>query len=296
MHFPKLKYASILLLIFFTGCSKNYENIHVPDDGSILDILYMSNMNGSIENCECGEPPLGGLAKTASVIEAWRAQKDNVIVVDGGDTFNSYPFIELNQAIIDAYKIIKPDIWALAEQEFIEGFDFLNKALTGNDIQILATNYSLKVKTVKSFKRNLSDSVAAVFYSYLSPDVMPQNAVESGSVTFTSTLDIYRDINKKDLNILLFHGDLKKFDQLKNNFSGFDIILLAHQVIPVYEPDSQPFLMGGLFDGEKIIHISLHKKDSGFKISGEFIDIVQEIQSNTHIENLVNTFNQKLLE
>ena len=44
-------------------------------------------------------------------IKSYSEENPDIIVIDGGDTFNYYPFEALNTAIASSYKIISPDIW-----------------------------------------------------------------------------------------------------------------------------------------------------------------------------------------
>src|SRR4029079_15250117 len=55
--------------------------------GKQITLLYTSNGDGDYEQCGCPVPPLGGLARRATVIARARADADAALVLDAGDLF-----------------------------------------------------------------------------------------------------------------------------------------------------------------------------------------------------------------
>jgi hypothetical protein len=53
--------------------------------GTVIALLYASNMQGEYEHCGCPSHPLGGLVRRATVIDRARGQSDGVLIVDAGD-------------------------------------------------------------------------------------------------------------------------------------------------------------------------------------------------------------------
>ena len=287
-------FSFTLLLLIIAACSKQDEKAK-SDSETIFDIIYISNLNGAIENCQCGDPPLGGLDRIATVVKTLRSKINPLLVIDGGDTFNSYPFKELNQAIVNSYNIILPDIWAIAEQEFIEGKTFLLKNIKNSSIPILTSNFSIPdQKTNTEINIPFNGDIAVVVLSYLQPELMKLTGSEN-QVIFRDNNEIYRQINKKNYNILLFHGTYETFLKKKSLFDSFDLVLLAHQVDFISDTDEKPAIIGGLFDGEKLIHISLQKAAQGFIIEPKLIEITTEISPDPSITGFIKKYKENAL-
>lgn len=274
----------LFLTIFLTVCS-NEKNI---TPGKAFHILYISNLNGAIESCECGDPPLGGLSKIAAVVNDYRKKYKNVVFVDGGDAFNSYPYKQLNTAVADAFKIIQPDIWAIAEQEFVDGYDFFESQISKSNIRFLAGNYTVKNLLFSKEYSVDTGTDKIVFKSYLQPELV-KDELKADKIQFQGISGI-EDVRDDVFNILLFHGTEKDYLLKKNILKKYNLILLAHQAVPIFDPDAKPAVFGGLFDGEKILHISLHKSGSGFKINAGFIEIFQSIESDPAVEKIVEDY------
>ncbi|MCB0282918.1 MAG: hypothetical protein KDF60_10095 [Calditrichaeota bacterium] len=274
----------LFLNIFLLSCSNNEKTSPVED----FHILYISNLNGAIESCECGDPPLGGLSKISTVVNDYRNRYKNVVFIDGGDAFNSYPYKQLNIAVADAYKIIQPDIWTIAEQEFVDGSEFLINQLLESSLYFVAGNYSVKGLNLVKYRIFNYGLNKIAFTSYLQPGLI-KNDLKPDNILFDDNHDL-KNFNKDAFRVLLFHGTEKDYTHKINLLKEYDMILLAHQAVPIFNTESKPVVFGGLFDGEKILHISLHKSGDRFKINAEFIEIFQSIKSDPAIEKIVENY------
>jgi len=55
------------------------------DRGTLIALLYSSNLQGEYEHCGCPEDPLGGLVRRATLTDRARVESDGVLMVDAGD-------------------------------------------------------------------------------------------------------------------------------------------------------------------------------------------------------------------
>jgi 2',3'-cyclic-nucleotide 2'-phosphodiesterase (5'-nucleotidase family) len=278
------RYIAIILCIYllFTGCSTKKS----------FEILYFSNLNGNIEACECYEPRLGGLHQIKAVVDKLRKENPGVILIDGGDTFNTYPFIELDQAVAAAYNILQPDIWIPGDQEFIEGENFLlnlskdlkTNFLSGNLVQKGLTTESVKEYAFNNKKIRITSYIQLQVYKGIDPK--PDISVKKNAITDKVDPDYY--------NILVFHGDEIAFAEQQNLISAYDLVLTAHQQSEIINLESDPAVIGGGADGEFLMHIILQENDSGFKISASKINIEQGENPDQQIVKIINDYRQKI--
>jgi 2',3'-cyclic-nucleotide 2'-phosphodiesterase (5'-nucleotidase family) len=289
-----IKRPSLLLLfcIFFGLPISIYtQTTEVLNKKPIFEIIYLANINGNIENCHCGEPSLGGLDRIFTIIKKQRALNPNLIVIDGGDTFNPYSFVELNRAMLKAYQIIKPDIWVLSEQELVEGKDLLIKALKNQKSKIVLSNYTIKNIPSEEYQNYTIEKNSAVkIYSYVQPSLFSKLK----GLRFNKPDILFKNLDERSFNILVFHGEEDALVKIKSEFDEFDLILTAHQQSNKFQLNSRPAIIGAGADGENIIHISLHKSKGKINISAGQIPIGLEIEPDTEVRKQVEEYKNNL--
>ena len=248
----KIIFSIILLLLFA-------KNNRAQNNTMKLEILFFSNVNGVIQNCNCGNPSLGGIARIISVIKQKRKNNPNILVIDGGDFFNPYKYPALNNAVVELYQLLQPDIIVLGDQELVEGISFLRAYTRFFQQKTILTNATLseiKLKQVKKINPNKVDEVR--FLSYLDPsafDIIKQPDLFSFDITgFT---DAYNQVTKKQKLIVIFHGTESALQNFLKKYSKIDVILLAHAQTNRVDLSSRPMIIGGGTDGEILqeIHI-----------------------------------------
>jgi 2',3'-cyclic-nucleotide 2'-phosphodiesterase (5'-nucleotidase family) len=275
-------FFSLLFLLAFLGCSSK----------DSFEILYYSNLNGNIEACECYDVMLGGLDQMKPLVDDMRSKNPDLVLIDGGDTFNSYPFIELNQAILDAYKLVIPDIWIPGEYEFIEGKEFFSKVTKSMDTVFLTGNIAIDgFPTQASKKYNFKDKTIMIT-SYIQPDLILQREPDLDISVKKESL--IKNIEANDFTILVFHGDETSLANEQDITSEFDLLLLSHQQDPGIDLNREPMVIGGGADGEFLMHILLQENDSGFKISASKINIEQTDSPNKEIVKIISDYRTKI--
>lgn len=297
MDYPQ-KIISFLLFFSFllfgtarsTKAQSNTFNQHKP----LFELIYFANLNGAIENCNCGDPPLGGLDRIATLIKQFRKNNSDLIVIDGGDTFNTYPFKELNKAVVQSYTILQPDIWILSEQELIEGGAFLANSAKNVAAKIISSNYKIKnIPSKRSANFALGEKKNVGIYSFLQIGIFNGKSEHSEieAISFQHSL---KNLKNQDFNILVFHGETEELTQKKQLFSSFDLILTAHQQTAYMDIGSKPAIIGAGTDGENIVHISLHKSGNRIIIKAERIPIGLEIESDPKINKFISDYKMLL--
>jgi len=278
-----------LFLFIGTASCKNPNPSFSNSEKPLFEILYYANLNGNIENCNCGEPPLGGLDRISTVIKRYREKNPELIVIDGGDTFNTYSFPELNTAIVKAYQVIKPDIWLLSEQELIEGDLFLADAVRKVEAEIISTNYSFKNIQSKKTKKYSLHKKNVHIYGFLQPGLFRIHS-DKTKIEQAQFKQFLRVLKKEEYNILIFHGETDLLENNSDQFQDFDLILTAHMQNDNRNTESKPAIIGAGTDGENIIHISLHKSGNGIIITVEQIAIGLDIESDQKIQQFIQDY------
>lgn len=281
-------------LAFYTGFLCMFINLRCADNPA-FEIIYFSNLNGNIEACDCYDEKLGGLHHINSVIENLKRHNPNLIVIDGGDTFNTYPFIELDQAILDAYKIIKPDIWVPGEQEFIEGNSFLKNAISALPSSFITGNISLKDTSTSSQKKFNFQNKKIVITSYIQPEILEVFNPNLNVTYEPSKLDkIVENLESDNFNILVFHADEMELQKQVNLISKFDLLLTSHQQSVNIDLQSKPAVIGGGADGEYMVHISLQRNAKDFKISASKINVTQSTNPDQRIADIISAYRKEI--
>ncbi|KAA3617429.1 MAG: hypothetical protein D8M58_02365 [Calditrichaeota bacterium] len=284
----------IFLVVLLHFASATCQVNEPPQENPFFEVLYFANLNGNIENCNCGDPPLGGLDRIATIIEKQRSKNPELIVIDGGDTFNTYPFIELDKAIVEAYQIIKPDIWVLSEQELIEGTSFLAKISKNNLGEHVSSNYRIKQLPESNSKKPLiAGNTNITFNSFLSPKIVRDyaNQIDNNSGLFFQNL---KTLKESDFNILLLHGEESDLVDYTTKFKIFDLILMAHEQSDVINLNAKPAIIGSGADGENIIYISLHKSNNKIIINAARISVGLEIEPHPAIVPIITKYKESI--
>jgi len=235
---------------------------------------------------------LGGLDQLKPLLDDMRRKNPDLVFIDGGDTFNSYPFFELDQAIVDAYKLVVPEIWIPGEYEFIEGKDFFTKVTKSMDTAFLTGNIIIDGIQTEASKKYSYKNKTIMITSYIQPDLILQRAPD---LDITINKDsLIKNINPDYFNILVFHGDKTTLKNEQEFLSAFDLLLLSHQQDAGINLDSEPVVIGGGADGEFLVHILLQENDSGFKISASKINIEQSDNPDEEIVKIISHYRTKI--
>jgi 2',3'-cyclic-nucleotide 2'-phosphodiesterase (5'-nucleotidase family) len=217
-----------------------------------LEILFVANTNALLENCHCGNPSLGGLARIATIIKEERKRNPHLIFIDGGDFFNTYPFKEINETVLDIYSSIMPDIIIPGENEFIDGIPLIKPFLKINAHKTICSNFRIAdIKTKDYFKKN-----SLIFVSYLDKSLFLNDI--SGGLIFDE--DLFKkeyDKFKENFLVVIYHGYSDSIESFIKKYPEIDLILAAHTDVGFVNSTSNVQIIGSGTDGEYIVKITL---------------------------------------
>lgn len=257
------------------------------------ELLFIANLNGNIEACHCGEIMLGGLQNMAVLVDSFRTENPDIILIDGGDTFNYYAFPALNNAIAASYSIIKPDLWIIAEQDFIEGFTFLRKFVNNSELNLLSGNYEISNLKSIAQKKYVFQDLAVSITSYVQPELFENRYTQNKAEQFKSLVD---SLVATEFNILILHADSDEYNKHKHLFSKFDLILTAHQQSANINLQSKPAFIDGHSDGEILLYIQIFKNENGYLIKNNIRPIHVSDTPDKKIEKLVADYKKTLIK
>jgi 2',3'-cyclic-nucleotide 2'-phosphodiesterase (5'-nucleotidase family) len=275
----------------FPAVRASCANVEKDNGKNIFEILYISNVNGNIENCHCGKNPLGGLDRLAFVLEKRRSQNPQLLFIDGGDFLNTYPFPALNQTVVDIYAELKPDLLVLGDQEFGEGADFAGQIISNFSSCILATNYHFKKNPfLLSRKTKTLSGRRVVILSFLDKSSFEFREKDK-DLTFDSKQfnDEYHRLNKSDIIIVIYHGEMRRLDL----YPDVDLVLTAHEQSNIIQLDRRPAVIGGRADGEYLIQIYIRQNDSKIYFNANPIPLDLKTEKDCKINSIIEQFNKK---
>lgn len=145
-----IRYACIgvLLLWVLAGCATPEPTAVpsptvAPTPGPLaLTLLYTADGWGYTEPCAC-DPSVGGLARRAGYIRSVRQQRQNVLVVDSGDsllTLQRVGDLEQGRLLAEAFDQMGYDAVALGGMDFRMGLDVLREQILVADYAVLSAN------------------------------------------------------------------------------------------------------------------------------------------------------------
>ena len=261
--------------------------------GTAIELLFTANLNGSIENCNCGNPPLGGLDYLSTLIKERRTRPYPVLYIDGGDYFNSYPYAELDEAAVRILKILQPDGLVPGEQEFQEDKGIVKNLF--NATNILGTNFRYNdFPENKILRRDLPNDKKLLLLGYLSPQSFPGQIPEKLAFSERKFRQVYDALQKNTILVVVFHGTKSALDRFVTLYPKTDLILWAHEQSRRTDLSSRPPIVGGGSDGEHlvVVDISLDKKE--LHVLVERVPVSKKIVSDRVVKKIIESFNQKI--
>ena len=119
---------------------------------SDLAIFHTTDLHGHIMPTESygGETNLGGLARCASQIRAWRKESPENLLLDIGDVYQGtlVSWQTRGKLMIDLFNKMGYDAWILGNHEFDWGPEVVEEALNYSNMPALAANVKLDGKLV----------------------------------------------------------------------------------------------------------------------------------------------------
>ncbi len=268
---------------------------HPGNDNNVIEILYYSNLNGNVENCRCGNPPLGGLSKIITIVKEKKKENPNLLFIDGGDFLNTYPFPELNRSILKSYSYLTPDIIAPGDQEFIPETSFTLPFFMQNRERIVLTNAlpdSLCLR--KTYEKEIFGHSITIL-SYLDSSAFyygnRRPPVKLDEMTFRET---YNGLAEEECVIVLFHGSEKAMKRFRDTYPKITLILYAHEQSSLIVDGTPPFIVGGGADGEFLRLVLLGFSQKHPYISVKHFPVNENIESDATVEAFIDEYRSAL--
>ncbi len=225
-----------------------------------LQMVLLANVNANYENCHCGEHPLGGLDRVITVIKQWRAKNPELVIADGGDFLNAYPYPALDRLVLNLYALIHPNIISLGDQELQIGNRNFQKKIFQYDFTVLNTNVIIDSlpELQKRLEIRLKTRQIDVL-TYLDPSAFLWEKrapnVHLSEAQFKST---YQKVRTDDaFRIAIFHGERDRLPDFIKRYPQFHLILLAHAQTQMYKNQHLPWILGPGTDSEYVTRLDL---------------------------------------
>ncbi len=286
----------MLLLLFiplFCVAQHSKENAATlnssPADSMV--IIYSANLNGNIDNCRCGDPPLGGLDHFSTLLSRER-EKHFTLFFDGGDAFNAYSYPELNKALVSIYGLLQPDVFTVADQEFSEGRPFLSKALSRFGSAVVQGNTRIKAYAgADSYKRFKHKGRVVGVTSYLEMKNRQMGPVKDFLEPEKQRFDkAVKAISGTDYKVLIYHGERKYLPGLLKKYPSWDVVLLAHEQLAVNEMYGHIRLVCPGADGEYVSRIVLKKEAGKTRITVRQLPVGLELPADPTIKEIIKNY------
>ncbi len=266
-------------------------NLNKAGSSDSLVIIYSANLNGNIDNCGCGDPPLGGLDHFAGILQRER-QKSFTVFLDGGDAFNAYSYPELNNALVRIYRLLRPDVITIADQEFSEGRRFLLEALPRMAADVVLGNIRFPgYDKAKAFRRFRHQKHVLGVTSYLELRNRHMGSVRGFLHEDDQRFEkAVKAIDDADYKVLIYHGERKFLPALLRKYPHWDLVLLAHEQLAVNEMQGPVRLVCPGADGEYASRIVLKMAAGKKNIVVQQIPVGLEWPADPDIKKIIKSY------
>ena len=250
-------------------------------------IVYTANINAMLQNCGCGQIRLGGLDRIKTFTDSLRTVHRDIIMIDGGDFLNSYPFPELDKATLTAFEGLHYTLMVPGEHEFVEGLKFFTNLTDRFSGQMLLSNAGMAdgdgfIKEYRFDGCRFTAVLSASCFDYIEKptelqflDLKETKTDEAGGKVF---------------EVMIYHG---LFSQLVKDIEKIplpDMILLSHdQFMGVQQLKGIPVVGAGK-DGEQVVVIRL---SDGNKYDVDFKKITEDLRPDPVITSIIRHFEEE---
>ncbi len=282
-----------LLFLFLSTVLISHSAQNQPS--SEREILFIANINGVIENCSCPAKPFGGMGRLAAIISRKREENPDLLFIDGGDFLNSYSYQALNEAVMDIYRLMKPDIITLGDQEFVEGLGYFERNFKDFLPWIRASNIQAgKQKFLPKAAFREKNKLPVVILAYLDKKAFSFIPLEK-EISFHEEIfeQEYRQVKSSDFLIVVYHGLFWRLKNFVKKYPDIDCVLLGHNQTDNFMIDEKPWIIGGGVDGEYLIDIKIKDIDNVAKIEVSKIEVKKSVLQEKTAEKIIDKFKSK---
>ncbi len=267
----------VFLVFLFTG----------DVSAGTLQIVFTSNINGALQNCGCGVEPLGGIGRIKTVLDSIRKVNKDVLLIDGGDFLNSYPYPNLNSKMLQSIHKMDYDVIVPGDHEFVEGYDFFKKIYTELNNAVLISNQ----EPTGAEKQFAYPGLRVAVSGFVAPAVF-ENIDRPESFTLINPDKSEMPVNSDTFfNILVFHGDKRDAAKIAEKHPGIDLILLGHDHFKGVQQIGDAVIVGNGRDSEYFSLITV-ETFSPNKVQTRHIKVIPTIPEDKGIKKIIDAFLQ----
>ncbi len=260
-----------------------------------LQLLYIANVNGVVENCNCGHPSLGGLARLSSLVAEKRKTHPGTIFIDGGDFLNPYPYPELNLAVLDIYKLLQPDIILVGDQEWVEEPPFLYRNFNLWP-QITGTNFKIRNKKInKERVYPLSNGIRVRILTYLDICSFDLLGIPEKELIFDEK-NFKRAVSRKkkdEILVVVFHGCVGGQGRFLRKYRQVDVLLVAHTQQTKLQLNRKPVIIPGGSDCRYLYQINIAPKEDSYTLKAKRLQVNKALKQDKRLLPILKRLKRK---
>ncbi|MEX2242669.1 MAG: bifunctional metallophosphatase/5'-nucleotidase [Fimbriimonadaceae bacterium] len=205
-----------------------------------LTILHTNDMHAHVEQTRVSGMMLGGYARQATLIKRLRASDPNVVLLNGGDTFQGTIFFNTYEGLADLafMNAVKFDAMAVGNHEFDKGPGLLGEFARAAAFPVLAANLDvsaepalngvIKPSAVLTVGGQRVGVVGAVTEELPTISFMGDNVKMLGLVSSCqAAIDALRS-QGIDKIVMVTHVGYREEIALARSLSGVDVIVGGH--------------------------------------------------------------------
>jgi 2',3'-cyclic-nucleotide 2'-phosphodiesterase (5'-nucleotidase family) len=219
-------------------------------DSWTLTILYTNNTNGNLAACDCGDVPMGGLARRMTVFRQVREENPRTLAVDAGDLLEQFGFRRAQDSVVMAlYPLLAYDAVTIGDNEFANGRDFFERNVS--EARLPFTSVNLRFDSTgppTAIRKNVNGlNVAVLGYTPASSFAYSTQRTPlpfrlGSESNLASAVAAWRD--SSDVIVLLSHEGYEADVELARRYPEIDVIVGSH---------SQMEIKDSLREGETIL-------------------------------------------
>lgn len=210
-----------------------------------ITIAHTNDVHGHIQE-DKGQKEYG-YAKIATLINEWRAENDNFLLLDAGDTFQGTIFVNQfkGESIVPILNELDYSVMAAGNHEFDFGYEQLLKLRDALDHPVISANVFKadgKELLVPTFKAEIGGKKFA-FLGFVAEDTPilthPDNVK---GLTFKSPVEVAKAVVpelKKEVDhvVVVSHIGINVDREIAKNVEGIDLIVGGHSHTPLRAPE-----------------------------------------------------------
>ncbi|CAM3535131.1 bifunctional metallophosphatase/5'-nucleotidase [Brevibacillus invocatus] len=210
-----------------------------------ITIAHTNDVHGHIQE-DKGQKEYG-YAKIATLINEWRAENDNFLLLDAGDTFQGTIFVNQfkGESIVPILNHLDYSVMAAGNHEFDFGYEQLLKLRDALDHPVISANVFKadgEELLVPTFKAEIGGKKFA-FLGFVAEDTPilthPDNVK---GLTFKSPVEVAKAVVpelKKEVDhvVVVSHIGINVDREIAENVEGIDLIVGGHSHTPLRTPE-----------------------------------------------------------